>query len=273
MVFFIGTESLVAQIKVPQPSPTATFSSTIGLTDVTIEYSRPSKKGRDIFGGLVPYDKIWRTGANSSTKISFSNEVIINDQKVPAGKYAIYTIPGENSWVIAFHKNLMAGGNDFKADEDLMRIEVKPQVIKGSVETFTMGIDNNKTDQADIFILWDETHVSFTVKAPIDEVVKASIKRTLNPGGGSYYSAARYYAGGEDLNKALEYYNISLVKYKEEGRKPFWVYHRKALLQAELGDKKGAIKTAEESLAMAKEEESDDYIALNEKVIKEWKGK
>jgi Protein of unknown function (DUF2911) len=273
MVLLLGTGSLFAQIKVPQPSPTATFSSTIGLTDVSIEYSRPSKKERVIFGGLVPYDKIWRTGANASTKISFSDDVMINDQKVPAGKYAIYTIPGESSWVVAFHKNLMAGGSNFNEEEDLLRINVKPQTVSGTVETFTIGIESNKTAEADLFFLWDQTYVAFTVKAPIDETVKASIERTLNPGAGAYYSAARYYAGGEDLNKALEYYNIALAKYKEAGRKPFWVYHRKALVQAELGDTKGAISTAEESLAMAREEKSDDYIVLNEEVIKKWKGK
>ncbi len=262
------------QIEMPAPSPFATFTSKVGLTDVTIEYSRPSKKGRVIFGDLVPYNKMWRTGANASTKISFSDEVIINGQKVPAGKYALYTIPGKESWTFILHKNLIywgTGGSDYNEDEDFMRFDVEPITWEdGSVETLTMDLGNIKTDAADFTLVWDNLMVSFTIQSPVDEKVTASIDRTLNPGAGPYYSAGRYYLDGDkDLAKAKEYLDIACKKYDEAGRKAYWAYYRLALANQKLGDKKAAKAASEKSAVYAKESEADEYIKMNEKLMAE----
>ncbi len=261
------------QIEMPAPSPLATFTSKVGLTDVTIEYSRPSKKGREIFGTLVPYDEMWRTGANASTKISFSDEVIINDQKIPGGKYALYTIPGREFWVVILHKNLTywgTGGEDYKADEDEIRLKVSPKETGTPVETLTMSLGNNQMDQADFVLAWDNVMINFTIQSPVDEKVVTSIDKTLNPGGSAYYSAGRYYLeSGKDYKLAKHYLETACQKYEKEERKPYWAYYRLALAQKELGDKKGAKASSEKSMAYAKEQGAKGYITMNEDLMKE----
>ncbi|QNL20713.1 DUF2911 domain-containing protein [Hyphobacterium sp. CCMP332] len=269
--------SIFAQIETPMPSPTATISQDIGLTETTIVYSRPGVKDRKIFGDLVPYGEMWRTGANMSTKITFGDEVQINDQNVPAGTYALYTIPGKEEWTIIIHKNISyggTGGDSYTTDEDLMRFTVKPSSLEDMVETFTIDISNNKMDRSTIDLSWENTRVSFEVLAPVDEKITKMIDRTLNPGGTPYYRAATYYhESGKDLNVALGYVNTAIEKYTAEGSKPFWVARRKALIQADLGKYKEAIKSAEQSTVWATEAKNDSYVKMNEESIAMWKKK
>lgn len=266
------TVVLQAQIKAPQPSPVAKISQNVGLTDITIEYSRPSMKGRKVFGGLVPYNELWRTGANASTKVTFSDNVKIGGQELKKGTYALYTIPGEKEWTIIIHKNLDHWGiDDYKQEEDAFRFSVKPTAIANSVETFTIAIDNLKNTSCDLVISWDKTAVIIPVSLPTDETMIANIKKTMEgPSSGDYYSAARYYhEENKDPKQALEWVNKSL----EKGGDKFWILRLKALIQAKTGDFAGAIATAEKSSELAKKEGNGDYPRMNEESIKEWKSK
>ncbi len=268
---------LFAQIEMPQPSPTATFTQNIGLTEVKIVYSRPGVKDRKIFGDLVPYGEMWRTGANMSTKISFSDDVKINGKDAPAGTYALYTIPGKSEWTIIIHKNITyggTGGDSYTTEEDLMRFTVKPTTLQDKVETFTIGISNNDMDKSNIDLAWENTKVSFEVVSPVDDKIMKMIDQTLNPGGNPYYRAATYYhESGKDLNAALEYATIAVDKYIADDAKPYWVARRKALIQADLGQYKEAIKTATLSTEWAKEAKNDSYVKMNEESIAMWKKK
>lgn len=160
---FIGDS--FAQDK-PAPSPLATFSQKVGLTDVTIVYSRPSKKGRTIMGELVPYGKVWRTGANATTKITFSDDVKIGGKDLAAGTYAFWTIPGESEWTVIFSKDIKGGAGNYQESEDALRVNVKSSKIAETVETFVIMIADNKPNFANIQIMWENTliHVPLEVK-------------------------------------------------------------------------------------------------------------
>ena len=261
-----------AQIKAPQPSPVGKISQNVGLTDITIEYSRPSMKGRKVFGGLVAYNELWRTGANASTKLTFSENVKIGGQELKKGTYALYTIPGEKEWTIIFHKNIDHWGIDeYKQEEDAFRISAKPTSVANSIETFTISIDDIKNSSCSISLNWDKTSVSIPVILTTDETMIGGIKRAFDgPSSGDYYTAARYYhEENKDAKQALEWVNKSL----EKGGDKFWIMRLKALLQAKVGDYMGAISTAEKSSELAKKEGNNDYPRMNDESIKEWKAK
>jgi hypothetical protein len=268
-LFALGTE---AQIKAPQPSPVGKISQTVGLTDISIEYSRPSMKGRKIFGGLVPYNELWRTGANASTKVTFSENVKIAGQELKKGTYAIFTIPGEKEWTIIVHKNLDHWGiDDYKQEEDVFRVMVKPVGLSAPVETFTMSVDNLKNASCDISMSWEKTSVSIPVSLGTDDAMVSSIKKAMDgPSAGDYYAAARYYhEENKDARQALEWVTKSL----EKGGDKFWILRLKALLQAKTGDYAGAISTAERSSELAKKEDNADYPRMNDESIKEWRSR
>lgn len=266
------TLSMEAQIKAPQPSPVGKITQTVGLTEINIEYSRPSMKGRKIFGGLVPYNELWRTGANASTKVTFSENVKIAGQELKKGTYAIFSIPGEKEWTIIIHKNLDHWGtDDYKQEEDVFRVMVKPVSLSAPVETFTMSVDNLKNASCEITMAWEKTSVSIPVSLGTDDAMVSSIKKAMDgPSAGDYYAAARYYhEENKDAKQALEWVNKSL----EKGGEKFWILRLKALLQAKTGDFAGAIATAERSSELAKKEENADYPRMNDDSIKEWKSR
>ncbi len=264
--------ALNAQIKAPQPSPVGKITQNVGLTDISIEYSRPSMKGRKVFGGLVPYNELWRTGANASVKVSFSENVKVGGQDLKKGTYALYTIPGEKEWTIIFHKNLEHWGiDDYKQEEDACRFVVKSMNTTNSVESFTMSVDNLKNGSCDICVAWDKTSVAIPVTLNTDETMVGSIKKAMDgPSAGDYYASARYYhEENKDAKQALEWVTKSL----EKGGDKFWILRLKALLLAKTGDYNAAIATAEKSSELAKKEENADYQRMNEESIKEWKAK
>lgn len=268
-LFALNTE---AQIKAPQPSPVGKISQTVGLTDINIEYSRPSMKGRKIFGGLVPFNELWRTGANASTKLTFSENVKIAGQELKKGTYALFTIPGEKEWAIIIHKNLDHWGTDeYKQEEDVFRVMVRPVALSTPVETFTMSIDNLKNASCEITLAWEKTAVSIPVALGTDDAMVSSIKKAMDgPSAGDYYAAARYYhEENKDAKQALDWVNKSL----EKGGEKFWILRLKALLQAKNGDYAGAIATAERSSELAKKEDNADYPRMNNESIKEWKSR
>jgi hypothetical protein len=271
-VFVIIFEQTQAQIELPAPSPTATFSQKVGLTDVEIIYSRPGVKGRKIFGELVQYGEIWRTGANSATKITFSDPVKLGGMDLAAGSYALFTIPGEDEWVVIFNtKANQSGTGQYKEEEDALRLKIKP-VKHGHIhETFTISIDDVRNTSASINLVWETTQVKIPLEVDIDERVMAAIDRALNVNPNDYYQAALYYRdSGRDLDQALEWMNKALAAREERGNPAFWMYRQKALLLADMKNYKDAVATATTSLELAKKAGNMDYVRMNEASITEW---
>ncbi len=260
-----------AQIKSPAPSPTCTIVQKVGLIDVNVEYSRPSAKGRKVFGDLVPFNEMWRTGANASTKVEFTDDVTVGTIALKKGKYSFYTIPGEKEWTIVFNKNLTNWGVDgYDIKEDAGRTTVPVMKSNSMVETFTMGTSNLTGNSFNLDLVWENTIVSVPVKLETDSKVMESIKTVMaGPSQNDYNSAARYlYDNNKDMTQALSYINMAL----EKGEK-FWMLRQKSLILAKLGDTKGAIETAKKSRAMAETEKNMDYVRMNDKSIEEWSKK
>lgn len=258
------------QLKTPAPSPTQTLKQNFALGDITIEYSRPSVKGRVVYGDLVPFDKLWRTGANASTKITFSDKVKLEGKDVPAGTYSLYTIPGKTEWTIIINKNTTLWGSDgYKQEEDLVRFKVKSSAMADKLETFTMNVADITPTTANIELNWEKTHVAFNVTSNIDSVMMKNIEAALSPvDKRPYYQAANYYfENGKDLAKALEWDNKAI----EQNPKAYYMVHLKAKILMKQKNYKDAVAVAEQSIALAKDAKNDDYVKLNEKLIEEAK--
>ncbi len=274
LCLLVSSISLNAQIKTPQPSPTMKMETMIGLTEVAIEYSRPSMKERTIFAadGLVPFGETWRTGANASTKISFSTDVTVEGKAIKAGKYAIYAVPGKTSWDIILYKNTTHWGvpREWVATDEVARVSVPANNSGMTVETFTIMPMNNKINSAQIAMMWDKTVAAFTVTSDVDKSVMKDIDRAMaGTSRGDYYTAARYfYDNDKDMSKALEW-----IKMANKKDAKFWQLRLQSLIEAKMGDKKSAIASATKSMEMAKAEGNSNYVRLNEKSIAEWGGK
>jgi len=270
-VLFLASAALTqAQISMPQPSPLSTVSQKVGLVDVSITYSRPSAKGRKVFGDVVPYDKLWRTGANMATKLTVSDSLKIAHFWVPKGEYAIFTVPGQMEWVVVISKQAnLSGTNGYQETEDMGRFKVKP-VGAMFTETFTINFANVTTKSAEIQLEWETTRISFPIATDPDRAVMKNIDAALNVPGRNYYQAASYYyENDKDQKKALEWINTAIANNYER----YWVLRVKSLIQAKLGDYKGAIATAERSIELAKKDNDDAYVKMNEASIAEWKKK
>ena len=274
VAFMLATYAIEAQVKTPQPSPKTTVQQVVGLTDVTLDYSRPSAKGRTIFGDLVPFGKLWRTGANLNSMISFSDDVTIDGKVLPKGKYAIFTVPKADTWEIIFYKTTDNWGTpeEFKEEDVALRANAKPVLTDRRVETVILSIGNITNDAADLEIAWEKTFVALKFEVPSKKAAMTSIAKVLaGPTAGDYFSAAQYYYQANiDHNKALEFINKAIGMVKPGDDAPFWHLRLKSLIQAKLGDKKGAIETAKLSLAGAQKEKNDDYVKMNNDSIKEW---
>lgn len=269
LAIFSAYSSSARQLEMPAPSPGSTIMQKVGLVDAKVVYSRPSMKGRVIFGDLVPYGEIWRTGANAATQVSFSDDVMINGEKLAGGQYALYTIPNKDEWTIIFSKNTtLWGAGGYDDNDDALRFTVKPMSLDKAVESFTIGFANLKDNGADMMLMWDKTGVAIPITVDTDAKVMAQIDRVMkNPEASlanTYFQAANYYyTSGKDMNKALEWAN----KATELRDGAFWMVHLKAKIQAEMGKKKEAIATAKQSIEMAKKANNMDYVRLNEKLI------
>jgi hypothetical protein len=275
LVVVLAIASLLAQaqLQTPSASPAASVSTQVGLTDIKVNYSRPRIKGRTIFGTdakvLVPYGKIWRTGANNGTIVSFSDDVTVEGVAVPKGEYLLFTWPGATEWTVALYKDINLGGDTDKYDKakEAANFKVKPEKLTEKVETLTINIsdiaDDNKS--AKIQIAWENTSVKFKVGVSYDEKVMKSIEANTRVNPYSYFQSAVYYLeNGKDLKQALEWVN----KAAEGMDSPYWVLHQKAKIQKALGDKAGAKATATASLEKAKAANNRDYQAMNEELIK-----
>lgn len=261
----------MAQIKMPPPSPTFELNGSVGLAAVKVVYSRPSAKGRDIAGNLIPYNEVWRTGANASTKVTFSTAVKLNGNVVPAGEYALYTMFTEETATIIISKNLTWwGAIGYEDKDDLLRFDVTVKHPSSHYETFTMSFSDFTMNSANLNMKWGHTKAMFTIESDVDANVMADIKAQVidatpsNPG--IYFQAAGYYYDTErDAKQALVWANKAIEGSGDE--KKYWEYHLKAKLLARLGMKKDAVATAKESISLAKAGGNPDYVRLNEKLI------
>ncbi|MGB4774245.1 MAG: DUF2911 domain-containing protein [Daejeonella sp.] len=262
---------LAQSIKMPPSSPTQTIKQQFALSDISVSYSRPIAKGRQIMGDLVPYGEIWRTGANASTKINFGEDVKIAGTNVPKGEYALYTIPGKEEWTFILSKNTtLWGALGYKQEEDLLRFQAKTSALPNAVESFTIQFANVKPSSLAIELLWEKTSVSFTVNAEIDSRIMKQIETAMGPTDRKpYLEAANYYfESGKDLKQALEWATKATELSSPD---QYWVEHLKAKIQLKMGDKKGAIASATSSMNKAKTQKNPDYVVLNEKLIAEAK--
>ncbi|WP_350286075.1 DUF2911 domain-containing protein [uncultured Croceitalea sp.] len=262
--------SAEAQMQTPQPSPRQKISQQVGLTDVAIAYSRPSMKGRTIFGDLVPYDALWRTGANQNTTVTFGDDVTVGGKELKAGSYAIYTKPGEAVWEVIFYMDTNNWGTPQNWDASKVAATVKTEVLpmEMPVETFTMTIDDVHNNGAMLGMLWEKAYVGVKFEVPTKTKAMKSIDAVMaGPSGGDYYSAASYYFDeGQDLEKAKEW----IGKAVEMNPKAYWVMRKQSLIHAKLGDTKGAVDAAKKSLAAAEAAGNMDYVKMNKDSLKEW---
>jgi tetratricopeptide (TPR) repeat protein len=274
LAIFITTYAINAQVKTPAPSPKSTLEQVVGLTDVKIEYSRPSAKGRTIFGDLVPFGKLWRTGANANSTISFSEDVVIDGKTLKKGKYALFATPKADIWEVFFYSDTDNWGtpDEWSDAKVALKTTVKPEMLNRNVESLTIAINNLDNNFAHLELSWEKTIVAIKFEVPTQKAAIASIEKALSgPSAGDYFSSAQYfYQSNGDLNKALIYVNKAL---ELNADKPFWYNRQKSLIQAKLGDKKGAIETAKISLASAEAAKNSDYVKMNKDSIAEWSKK
>ena len=279
-----------AQINTPAPSPTSTITQRVGLTDVTITYSRPSLRGRKAFGKnedkvIVAYGQRWRTGANSTTSIKFSDDVTVEGQKVSAGEYGLYTIPDKNEWTVVLNKSTKMGANvaGFKDDENVASFKVKPYLLPGyvaaniaaselgRVETFTMNFADLTPATANVEMEWENTGVKFKVMTDVDTQVMAQINekvlKNATPAPGDLAAAAVYYIDNNRDDKQA----LTWLKKANSTDPKFWNLLTQAKLEMKMKDKKAAIATAEQSKKLAMAAKNDDYVKMNDELIAEAK--
>lgn len=254
-------------LNTPQPSPTQTIKQNFGLSNIELSYSRPGMKGRKIFGDLVPFGKVWRTGANNATTITFADDVTIGGTKVKAGKYGLVTIPEKKSWTIIITKQLdVTSPAGYKQDQDVVRVEANTMNMGESMENFTMQFANIKSTSCELHMMWDKTAVSLPISTDVETKVMAQIDQLMNKDNRPYFNAAMYYMdNGKDLNQALAWFDKGV----ELQPNAFWIHHQRANCLAKLGKKDEAKAAAEKSKALATEQKNDDYVKLNEKLLAE----
>jgi tetratricopeptide (TPR) repeat protein len=252
------------KIEFPAASQRAVVKQRVGLTDVEIDYSRPNKNDRQIFGGLVPYGKLWRTGANAVTRIKFSKPVTVGDKEIAAGEYALFTIPTPDEWTIIVSKDAkVQSAADYKQENDAARITAKPESIPDTIETFTIGLGEVKGASATLNFLWDKTRVP--VKLTTDDVEQVSKQLATVVGAGTlldprtaYQAAAFYYDNNKDMNQAAKWIDQAL----EKNPNAYFMHYKKAQIQAKLGNKKEAIASAQRAIDILKKDKSPDESAI-----------
>jgi tetratricopeptide (TPR) repeat protein len=265
---YLSSASAIAadeKVEFPQASQHAVVKQRVGLTDIEVDYSRPNKNDRVIFGGVVPFDKPWRTGANQPTRIKTSGPVKFADKEVPAGEYALYTIPGANQWTVLLSKNLKAQAlTDHKPEDEAARITAKPSLLVGPpAETFTIGFEDLRANSATLYLEWDQTRVP--VKLTTNDVEKvmqgidAAVKSGKEQDANFYYSAASFYFDqSKDLPQALKWVYQAI----EKNPKAYFMQFKKAQILAKLGQKKEAVAAAEKSIELLKASPNPDAAAI-----------
>ncbi len=268
-LLFLSMNGIAQQIQMPQASPSAKLIQKVGLTDVTVDFSRPSTKGRKIFGELVPFGQVWRTGANGATIVSFSTEVSIAGKKVPAGSYALYSIPGKSTWTMILSKNTkLWGAIGYDSKDDFLRFIATPAKTSRLYDTFEIGFSKLTDASANLSIKWEKTRVEFTILTEVDSIVMDDIKKQVidaqstNPA--LLYQAANYYfTTNKDLAQAYNW-----IKQSTAADPKYWTLHLQAKIELSLGQKTAALESATQSKKLAEEGKNQDYVGLNDRLIK-----
>jgi hypothetical protein len=256
-----------AQLKTPAPSPTQTIKQDFGLSFIELSYSRPGVKGRKIFGDIVPYGNVWRTGANNATLLTFGDEVTIGGIKIPAGKYGLLTIPDKKSWTIIISKQTdVTSPAAYKPEMDVIRVTADVAKTKSSTESFTIQFANMKPSSCELHMMWDKSAVVLPIVTEIDAKIMASIDAAMKTDKPPYFQAAMYYMeNGKDLNQSLAWFNKAV----EAQPDAFWIQHQWANCLAKLGQKSEAKTAALKSKELAAAAKNDDYVKLNDKLLKD----
>ncbi|MDP2136539.1 MAG: DUF2911 domain-containing protein [Candidatus Didemnitutus sp.] len=261
---------VIPQLQFPAPSPASTIKQRVGITDVEVTYARPSAKGREVFGGLVPYGEVWRTGANNATKVTFSTDVKINGSPVPAGTYEIFTIPGKTEWTLIVHKNMSQWGSyAYDVANDVARATAAPVALAHPVESLTITFNDLRDDSATLNLAWERVGVTFHLEVDTKGMLVPQIEAAMAAEGDKkpYFQAAMFYFENDlDLNKAIAWMNTGLAAQPNA----FWMHYRKGLILAKMGDKDGARAAANQSLELAEKQKGslrEEYLRLNRALL------
>lgn len=263
-----------AQIKSPQPSPTATITQKVGVSNISVEYSRPGAKEREIFGGLVSYGKMWRTGANKATKITFNENCVFGGAKVKKGSYSLFTIPGEKEWTVVLNKNTeLWGVGEYDEKNQVCSIVSKAIETKGFTESFTIDFGTFQSFSAIMSLKWANTKIDIKIESLAAKKLEKQYLELLTkgPSASDYYNGAKFFADNtSEYEMALEWINTAIDKRPDA----FWMQFHKARILKKMGNKKESISVAEEVIALAKEKKDDyGYIKRSEDLIKSMKSK
>ncbi len=260
---------VTAQVKMPAPSSTQTIKQDFALGNIELTYSRPSIKGRKIFGDLVPFNTVWRTGANSATILKFNDAVEIGGKKIDTGSYALYTIPSATSWEIILNKGTSNWGtNGYKESDDVVRFKLPSILMASSIETFSMQFANIKPESCELHIMWDKTALAIPIKALIKDRMRASIEKALEGDKKPYWQAAQFY---NEYDKNNEKALVNITSAVGANPKAYWMFLYKAKIEFAMGDKKAAMESSKKSLLLAKEDKNEDYVKMNEDLLKKIK--
>ena len=276
-ILFLTSYFNYSQIKTPRVSPASAIEQMVGLTEIEVEYSRPSKRGRDIFGNVVPFGKIWRTGADNCTTISFSTDVVINSQTIKSGKYSIFSIPNKETWEVMFYSETDLWGvpKDFDKNKVVFisSFKLNKSGINSTLETFTIAFDNITNNDANMTFSWDDVSVSVNINVPTKKIVSDNIKEVMSgsPSPSDYYSAAVYYKQENmNLDTALKWINKAIDLFENPR---FYQLRQQSLIMAANKKYSDAISVAKESLRLSIEADNKDYVKMNKESILEWTNK
>lgn len=271
IIFLSAFQWTHAQLNLPNASPDAEFKQHVGFTEVEVKYSRPSARGRVIFGGLIPFGEIWRTGAHDATTLHFSEPVKLNGYDIPADTFSLFTIPNQNEWTIIINKTAkMHGTSDYTVEQDLVRFTAKSEKSARYYETFTIEINDFSKDEASLYLLWENTQVKVTIKANVDDKVMAEINERINVKKEDrpslfYQSSLYYFNNNKDLKQAYAWVQVANGKTQDAG-----YLQLQAKIEAALSDYTSALKTLKTSTELATTKKLDQVIAANEKLRIDW---
>lgn len=257
-----------AQFSMPRPSPTTTISQEFGVGKIELTYSRPSAKGRTMVGDHVPYDSLWRTGANGATRIRFTQPVQFGPNKVDSGTYALYTIPGKASWTVILNKGINNGGTQgYKKSDDVTRFTVPATATPSALETFEMRILNLRNESCDLVLEWEKWMVTIPVKMDLAPILAKNAAAAETGTSVPYQSlASYYYEYAKNNGKALEMIDKAIAESEGKGSKPFWMYYTKAKILKDMGKKAEAKTASEKSTMLAVEAKNADYVRMNKEL-------
>lgn len=266
-LLMLNLASSAQALRLPTASTTQSVQQDFGLSSIKLTYSRPNVKGRKIFGTLIPFGQVWRTGANAPSKLTFGEDVMVEGKLVPAGEYALYSIPGKDEWTIILSKNTkLWGAMGYQESDDLLRVKVKPLALNNSVESFSIGFEKVMANSCEMQLIWDKTLVPVKITTDIDSKIMAGIDAAMQGSNKPFYQAASYYFdNNKDLNKAYEW----IKEATSANPKAYWMEHLKAKIELKMGLKAEAIESAKRSIAVAESEKNQDYLVLNQQLIAE----